>query len=66
MLTDDIFNSIPSAAECEACRHFCTDPADGGTWCEWLAKKVNPHGWCGDFEQQMKFDIKCGKPIENS
>lgn len=50
MLTEDSFNAVPADAACEVCRHFAVLVKSGKYYCEFLDRRVQPRGWCPDFE----------------
>lgn len=58
MLTEDAFNAVPADARCERCRHYSVSARTGKTWCELIARRVKPEGWCGDFELIMTEYLK--------
>lgn len=58
MLTEDAFNAVPADARCERCRHYSVSARTGKTWCELIARRVKPEGWCGDFELIMAEYLK--------
>lgn len=64
-MLEDAFNAVPADAACERCRHYEVNPRSGKCYCEFLDRKVQPRGWCRDFEEQILTAIR-RKSTENS
>lgn len=58
MLTEDAFNAVPADARCDRCRHYTVSARSGKTWCELIARRVKPDGWCGDYEPNLAECLK--------
>lgn len=57
-MLEDAFNAVPADAACDRCRHYVVNPRSGKCYCEFLDRIVKPHGWCGDFEEQILTAIR--------
>ena len=65
-MLEDAFNAVPADAACERCRHFSVDPRSGRCYCEYRDRRVEPKGWCGDFELVILEAIKHRARVEKS